>query len=70
LKLAFFIERYTQGTVSIDELRKEKKNNRGSDDLNASEKAIESKLKAVESFVKDLDKRVKTLEGSMEFHSA
>lgn len=68
LELALKIERHTQGNVSVEALRKEEKN-RGSDNLNASEKVIESKLKAIESFVKDLDKRVKTLEGAIEFHS-
>ncbi len=68
LELALKIERHTQGSVSVESLRKEEKN-KGSNDLNASGKVIESKLKAVESFVKDLDKRVKTLEGVIEFHS-
>lgn len=70
LELALKIERHTQGKVSADELRIEESKLRSFDNLNPSEKVIESKLEAIESFVKELDKRVKMLERAIEFHSA
>jgi len=69
LELALKIERYTQGKVSVDELRKDGAEVRSSDSLNAFQKVIENKLKEIEFFLEGLDERVRILEETIELHS-
>ncbi len=69
LELALKIERYTQGKVSVDELRKEGVEVRSSDSLSVFQKVVENKLKEIEFFLEVLDERVRILEETIELHS-